>query len=56
LHVAECIDDLRGRIDLLQLHLGDLNAGPVMVEGALHQVLNPAFNRLPGPGQNRLDL
>src|SRR6266852_9407182 len=47
---------LRGRIDLLQLDLGDLNAGPVMVEGALHQVLNPALDRLPGAGQDRLNL
>src|SRR6266536_2695084 len=56
LHVAERVDDLRRRIDLLQLHLGDLNAGAIMVEGALHQVLNPAFDRLPGPGQDRLNL
>ena len=38
LHVAEGFDHLGRRIDLLQLHLGDLDARAVAVEHALHQV------------------
>ena len=36
LHVAERIDHLTRRIDLLQLHLVDQDAGAILVEGRLH--------------------
>ncbi len=34
LHVAEGVDDLCGRIDLLQLHLDDADAGAIAVQDA----------------------
>src|SRR6266496_6352438 len=37
LHVAECVDDLRRRIDFLQLDLRDLNAGPT-IEGGVQDL------------------
>ena len=37
LDVAERIDDLGRRIDLLHLHLGDLDAGLVVIERLLHE-------------------
>ena len=56
LHVAEGVDHLRGRIDLLQLHLGDLDSGPVLIENLLHQFLHRGFDVLARSGQNRLDV
>jgi hypothetical protein len=38
-----------GRIDLLQLHLRDLNAGAVFVENGLHQILHAGFDVLRAP-------
>ena len=40
LHVAEGVDDLGRRVDLLQLHLVDADAGAVVVEHLLHQLLH----------------
>ena len=40
LHVAERVDHLRGRVDLLHLHLRDLNAGAVVIQRLLHQFLH----------------
>ena len=56
LHVAERVDHLRGRIDFLQLHLGDLDARAVMVERGLHQLLHRSLDVLPRAGENRLDV
>jgi hypothetical protein len=56
LHVAEGIEHLRRRIDLLQLHLGHLDAGPVMIERPLHQILHRHLDGLARAGENRLDL
>ena len=56
LHVAEGVDDLRGRIDLLHLHLGDLDARAVTVERLLHQLLHALLGGGAGAGQDRLDV
>jgi hypothetical protein len=53
LHVAERVDHLLWRIDLLQLHLRDLNARPVSIERRLHQFLYGGLNGL-SLGQNWL--
>ncbi len=55
LHVAERVNDLRGRIDLLHLYLLHQDAGAVMVERLLHQLLHCDLDALPGAGQDRLD-
>ena len=56
LHVAERVDDLRRRIDLLQLHLLDQDAGAVLIERLLHQILHRALDVLPRAGQDRLNV
>ena len=56
LHVAERVDHLRRRIDLLHLHLRDLNAGAVAVQRLLHQFLHARFGRGAGAGEDRLDV
>ena len=55
LHVAEGVDDLRGRIDFLQLHLLHLDAGAVLVEGLLHQLLHRRLDVLARAGEDRLE-
>jgi hypothetical protein len=55
LDVAEGVDHLRRRIDLLQLHLGHLDAGAVAVEDLLHQLLHVGFGLGARFGQDRLD-
>ena len=54
LHVAEGVDHLRRRVDFLQLHLLHLDAGAVMVEGLLHQLLHCRLGGLPRAGEDRL--
>src|SRR5262249_26157166 len=56
LHVTERVDHLGGGVDLLQLHLADLHAGAIVIEGALHQVVHGALDGLARAGENRLDL
>ena len=55
LHVAERVDHLRRRVDLLHLHLRDLNAGAVAVQRLLHQFLDGLLGRVAGAGEDRLD-
>src|ERR1043166_2274552 len=56
LHVTERVDYLGGWVDLLELHLADLHAGAVMIEGALHEVVHGALDGLARAGEDRLDL
>src|SRR4029079_13312160 len=56
LHVAEGVNDLRGRIDFLQLHLRDQDARTVAVEGLLHQGLGVSLGLGTRPGEDRLDI
>ena len=56
LHVAEGVDHLRRRIDLLQLHLLDHDAGAVMVERLLHQFLHRRLDGLARAGEDRLNV
>ena len=56
LDVAEGVDHLRRRVDLLHLHLADLNAGAVAVQGLLDQFLHALFGDVARAGQDRLDL
>jgi len=53
LHVAEAVDHLRGRIDLLHLHLRDLDARLIAVERLLHQVVHARLDGLARAGQDR---
>ena len=53
LHVAEGVDDLGRRIDLLQLHLLHQDAGAVIVERLLHQLLDRGLDGLPRAGEDR---
>ena len=55
LHVAERVDHLRRRIDLLHLHLLYLDAGAVAIERLLHQFLHRRFGKGAGAGQDRLN-
>ena len=45
-----------GRIDLLQLHLGHLDAGAIIVERLLHQRLHVGLGLRPRLGEERLDV
>ena len=56
LHVAERIDDLLRRVDLLQLHLRNADARLVFVERLLDQLMHAVFDRRARTGQDRLDL
>ena len=56
LHVAERVDHLRRRIDLLHLHLLHQDARTVAVQRLLHQFLHAGFGRGAGAGQDRLDV
>ena len=56
LHVAERVDHLRRRIDLLHLHLLHQDAGAVAVERLLHQFLHAGLGGGAGAGQDRLDV
>ena len=56
LHVAERVDHLRRRIDLLHLHLLHQDARAVAVERLLHQFLHVGLGRGAGAGQDRLDV
>ncbi len=55
-HVAEGRNDLLGRIDRQQLHLQDEDAGVVVVQHLLDQVLDRGFDRLAAGGEDVLDL
>ena len=46
----------RRRVDLLQLHLVDADAGAVAVEHVLHQLLHGLLGLLARLGQDRLDV
>ena len=54
-HVAIGGQNLRGRVDRLQLNLLDEHAGVVIVEHFLHPVLHVRFDRLAIAGQNAVD-
>ena len=56
LHVAEGVDHLSWRIDLLELHLGHQYAGAVAVEGLLHQSLSVGLGLGARLGEDRLDI
>ena len=56
LHVAEGVDDLGRRVDFLQLDLLHQDAGAVVVERLLHQLLHRRLDVLPRAGQDRLDI
>ena len=55
LHVDEAFHHLGRRIDLLQLHLGDLDAGLVVVEDLLRLVQHVVLDLRAQFGQRRLD-
>ena len=55
LHVAEALDHRVRRIDPLQLHLGDLDAGAVLVQDLLGLVVHVGFDLGAQLGQRRLD-
>ena len=50
LHVPERLDHLVRRVDLLQLHLGDQDAGAVVVENRLGLLARMLLDRAPGLG------
>src|SRR5262249_40566967 len=54
LHITQRIENLRGRVDLLQLHLRYLHAGVVTVQDLLHQVLHVRLDALTGNGRDLL--
>ena len=54
-HVAIGGENLRGRIDRLELNLLDEHAGLIVVEHFLHAVLHVRFDRLAVAGQNAVD-
>src|SRR5690606_7469261 len=56
LNVTERVDDLRGRIDLLELDLNDQDARAIFIERALHQVEHGLFDLLTALGQDRLQI
>ncbi len=56
LHVAERVDDLGRRIDFLQLDLLDQDAGAVVVESLLHELLHGGLSGLARAGEDRLDI
>ena len=56
LHIAEGVDHLGRRVDLLQLHLVDADAGAVVVEHVLHQLLHGLLGLLARLRQERLDV
>src|SRR5262245_21377917 len=56
LNIAESIDHLCRRIDLLQRHLLYYDSSAIMIEGLLHQIVNGRLDGLPRAGENRLDL
>jgi hypothetical protein len=56
LHVTESVNDLGRRVDLLQLHLVDADAGGVKIEHLLHQLLHGLLGLLPRACQERLNV
>ena len=54
-HVAIGGNDLRGRVDRLQLHLFDQHAGAIVVEDLLHAGLHVGLDRLAVAGQHAVD-
>ena len=56
LHVAERVDDQGRRIDPLKLHLIDANAGAIVVEHIVHQLLHGLLNLLARARKDRRDI
>ncbi len=56
LNVAEGVDDLARRVDLLQRHLIDLDAGLIAVERLLDQCQHGGFRLLPCLREDRLNV
>src|SRR2546428_792206 len=56
LHLAERVDGLRRRIDLLHLDLGNLNTGLIIIEGLLHQIGDRRLDARLAAGEDRLKL
>jgi hypothetical protein len=56
LHVAERVDDQGRRIDPLKLHLIDANAGAIVVEHIVHQLLHGLLSLLARARKDRRDI